>query len=234
MSAWGNYTERITRRGSTKRQAALNREISYIERKLPDNLSYNESVLIDGIEQNVAIVNSDNFNEKLIFSMPGEDIIHGGLVEWMDNRWLVTERDANTTLYTRARMVQCNHLLKWLDKDDVLHEQWCIVEDGTKLRRKPVRYSLACGKLYVKTIPLIAGTPLEPLCRNGAANSRRRYGLRIRRIGQSAAAPRTEGGSTTTPTAAVHPSGWKRGTLNRIMRHGEDIVCALRKRRERH
>lgn len=234
MSAWDTYEERIGRRGSTKRQAALNREISYIDRKLPENLSYNETVPIDGVEQNVAIINSDNLNEKMIYSLPGEDLVHGGLVEWMDNRWLITERDANTTLYTRARMVQCNHLLKWVDADDVIREQWCIVEDGTKLRRKPVRHSLAYGKLYVKTIPLIAGTPLEPLYRNGAANSRRRYGLRIRRIGKSAAAPRIEGGSTTTPGAAVHPSGWKWGTLNRITRHGEDIVCALRKRRERH
>ena len=132
MSAWDTYEERIGRRGSTKRQAALNREISYIDRKLPENLSYNETVPIDGIEQNVAIINSDNLNEKMIYSLPGEDLVHGGLVEWMDNRWLITERDANTTLYTRARMVQCNHLLKWVDADDVIREQWCIVEDGTK------------------------------------------------------------------------------------------------------
>lgn len=234
MSAWDTYALRSDARGNTKREASLKREISYINRKVPESLSYNENVSIDGTPQNVAIINSDNLNEKMIYSMPGEDIVHGGLVEWMDNHWLVTERDANTTLYTRARMVQCNHLLKWVDDFDTLHEQWCIVEDGTKLRRKPVRHSLACGKLHVKTIPLIAGTPLEPPCRNGAANSRKRHGMTIRRIGQSAAAPRTEGGSTTTPRAVVHPSGWKWGTLNRMMRHGEDIVCALRKRRECH
>lgn len=132
MSAWEMYEERIGRRGNTKRTAALNRETSYIERKLPENLSYNECVPIDGVEQNVAIINSDNLNEKMIYSMPGEDLVHGGLVEWMDNHWLITERDANTTLYTRARMIQCNHLLKWVDANDVIHEQWCIVEDGTK------------------------------------------------------------------------------------------------------
>lgn len=233
MSVWDAYSERSARRGSTKRDAAYNREVSYINRKLPDNLSYT-TVAIDGIEQDVAVINSDNLNEKMIFSLPGEDIVHGGLVEWMDNRWLVTERDANTTLYARARMVQCNHLLKWVDKDDIIREQWCIVEDGTKLRRTPVRHSLAYGKLYVKTIPLIAGNPLEPSYRNGTANSRIRHGVKTRRIGQSAAAPRTEGGSTTTAAAPVHPSGWKWGTLNRRLRHGEDIVCALRKRGECH
>lgn len=132
MGAWDNYSTRADMRGRTKRSADYNREVSYITRKLPDNLSYNEDVLIDGIPQNVAIINSDNLNEKMIFSLPGEDLVHGGLVEWMDNHWLITERDANTTLYTRARMIQCNHLLKWVDDHDIIHEQWCIVEDGTK------------------------------------------------------------------------------------------------------
>jgi len=132
MGVWDTYEMRSAARGRTARSASLNREVSYLRRKLPDNLSYNEHVPIDGVEQNVAIINSDNLNEKMIYSLPGEDIVHGGLVEWMDNRWLVTERDANTTLYTRARMVQCNHLLKWVDDLDMIHEQWCIVEDGTK------------------------------------------------------------------------------------------------------
>lgn len=132
MTAWDTYSMRADMRGGTKRQADYNREVSYLTRKLPDNLSYNEEVPIDGVPQNVAIINSDNLNEKMIFSLPGEDLVHGGLVEWMDNHWLITERDANTTLYTRARMVQCNHLLKWVDADDVIREQWCIVEDGTK------------------------------------------------------------------------------------------------------
>lgn len=132
MSAWDTYTLRSDARGNTKREASLKREVSYISRKVPESLSYNENVPIDGIPQNVTIINSDNLNEKLIYSLPGEDIVHGGLVEWMDNHWLVTERDANTTLYTKAKMIQCNHLLKWIDEFDTLHEQWSIVEDGTK------------------------------------------------------------------------------------------------------
>jgi hypothetical protein len=50
----------------------------------------------------------------------------------MDNYWLVTERDVNMTVYTRAKMVQCNHLLRWVSEDDKICEQWCIIEDGTK------------------------------------------------------------------------------------------------------
>ena len=126
------YEARINNIGSTKRGATIRREIHNIYTRLPENPSYTH-VTIDDVEQDVAIINSDNLDEKTILSLPGEDIKHGGLVYWMDNHWLVTERDANTTLYTRAKMLQCNYLLKWVDSEHVIHEQWCIVEDGTKL-----------------------------------------------------------------------------------------------------
>lgn len=131
MSAWDVYTDRIQALGGTKRNASLNRECRNIRNMLPHNLSFNR-VDIDGEEQDVAIVNSDNLTEKYVYSMPGEDIRHGSTIFWMDNYWLVTEKDANNTVYTRAKAVQCNYLLKWIDGEHQLQEQWCVVEDGTK------------------------------------------------------------------------------------------------------
>lgn len=138
MGVWDIYTKRVNVRGGTERNANKRREIIAIQNHLPDNLSYTD-VTIDDISQTVAIINSDNLNEKRIISMPGEDIRHGGLVYWMDNHWLITERDANTTIYTRGTMLQCNYLLKWVSDDDVIHEQWCVVEDGTKSRHAHMR-----------------------------------------------------------------------------------------------
>lgn len=131
MSVWDIYESRLGVRGSSKREAVKRQELKNIERHLPDNLSYT-TCTIDGVEQTVAIINSDNLNEKKILSLPGEDIRHGGLVEWMDQHWLVVERDANTTLYTHAKLLQCNYLLKWVTEENEIHEQWCAVEDGTK------------------------------------------------------------------------------------------------------
>lgn len=131
MGIWDDYQSRMEINGRTMREVALGREQQFLQRKLPSSLSYHQ-VTIDGIPQNVAIINSDNLNEKYIFSLPGEDIQHGGYVYWMDNYWLVTERDANTEVYTRAIMIQCNFHLNWIDRDGVLHNQWCIIEDGTK------------------------------------------------------------------------------------------------------
>lgn len=147
MSIWDVYEDRMNIRGITKRDAQLKREARAINRRLPDSLSYQEVIIHDlehgynipskgsapfAAVQNVAVIDSDNLNEKTIISMPGEDITHGALVRWMDNYWLVTERDANTTVYTTAKMIQCNHLLRWVSKEDKIIEQWCIVEDGTK------------------------------------------------------------------------------------------------------
>ena len=243
MSAIEEYRERIRAHGVTKRGAALQREIRQIDRHLRDNLSYQTVTLYDqahgynitspemqehAILQEVAIINSDNLNEKYIYSFPGDDVELGALIHWMDNYWLVAERDANTTVYTRAKLIQCNYLLRWVTDEDEICEQWCVIEDGTKLKRVTcTRNSLAYWKRCVKTTPLIAGTPLEPNDRNGAANSRRRYGLKIVGIGQSAAKLRTEEGSTTIPAAGIRTSVLKRGALNRHRRHGEDIVCAL-------
>lgn len=131
MNGWGLYEARMSIKGETKRQEHLNRERRYQDRKIRDSLSFH-TALVDDVEREVAIINTDNLNTKFIYSMPGEDIIAGSMVSWADNHWLVTERDANTEVYTRAKMIQCNFLLKWVDPDKVIHEQWCIIEDGTK------------------------------------------------------------------------------------------------------
>ena len=131
MSVWDIYQSRLNSIGSTKRGAQFRRERRYLSTKAPDSLSY-FTVDINGMSQNVTIVNTDNLNEKFIYSLPGEDIVPGGIVEWMDNFWLVTEKDAANELYARAKMTQCNYLLRWIDDESVIHEQWCIIEDGTK------------------------------------------------------------------------------------------------------
>ena len=151
MDIWGNYQTISEARGETKRDAALKREIHFLQSHSKDSLSHTTAV-VDGYEQEVTVINSDNLNEKSIISQPGENLRNGALVEWMDNYWLITEKDANTTIYTKCKMIQCNYLLKWVSKDGLIHEQWCIIEDGTKLMCMIHIYnSLAYWKRYVKT-----------------------------------------------------------------------------------
>lgn len=131
MSIWDSYESRITASGRSKRESVLRRELHMLSAKLSDSLSFH-SVEIDNAAYEVAITNSDNFSEKTIYSIQSDVVKGGGLVKWMNNHWLITESDANTEIYTKAKMHQCNYLLKWIDADGKTHEQWCIIEDGTK------------------------------------------------------------------------------------------------------
>lgn len=147
MGLWDVYESRANAHGRTRRQAELRKEQHRLFRQDKDTLSYHEAV-VDGETRNVVIVNSDNLNEKTMFSLPGEDFDCGTLVEWMENHWLITEKDANNEVYTKVKLLQCDYLLKWVDDDDVIHEQWCVVEDGTKLSHQ-FPHSKSCVKKYL-------------------------------------------------------------------------------------
>lgn len=131
MSVWDTYQSRLSARGETKRTVRVNRERSYLNRKLPDNLSYH-MVRVGGEERQLAVINSDSLDRKTICTMPGEDILGGTVVEWAGNHWLVVAKDANNELYTKASMLQCNYLLRWIAEDGIIVERWCVISDGTK------------------------------------------------------------------------------------------------------
>ncbi len=163
MNSWDNYQSRIEARGITKRQTTLNRETRALLNKVPENLSYHTARVYprekgygisrfdeEDLSMNLAIINSDNLDETTVCTLPGADIENGSLVHWMDCYWLVTERDYNTTIYTKAKMIQCNHLLRWITPDDKqIHEQWVVVEDGTKLSILSFRITkVVCQNIY--------------------------------------------------------------------------------------
>lgn len=131
MGVWDTYAARSALSGMNQREATLIRAKREINVKVRDNLSFTNAE-VDGVMRDVAIINTDNLNEKYILSMPDEDLHAGSIVDWFDNKWLITEKDANTTVYTRCKMLQCNYNLKWIDKCGTVHSQWCIIEDGTK------------------------------------------------------------------------------------------------------
>ena len=146
MNAWDAYRDRMSVRGLSRRDTHLNREIQSIQSHLPDSMSYTSAVIFDsdhcwnidkenlefGVKKDVIFINSDNLNEKMVMAMPGEEIENGSLLFWMDQYWLVVEQDANNTIYRRNKVLQCNYLLKWIDKNHRIYEQWCAIEDGTK------------------------------------------------------------------------------------------------------
>lgn len=131
MSAMDSYLARMQVNGEVQRAHVQRRTTEYLQRHLPDSLSYKNAV-IDGVERSVMILSSEDKNIKKINALPGEEIPHGGLVDWEENKWLITELDSDNTLYRKGSMKQCNYVLKWINDNDEIVERWCIVEDGTK------------------------------------------------------------------------------------------------------
>lgn len=132
MSAWDTYQARLNISGTTKRERALKHTQDYISHKITDSLSCHD-VLINGTSQTVTILNErESMALKKICALPGETLTHGGIVDFAESKWLITEIDANDEVYTVGRMQRCNYLLKWLNTEGKIVEKWCIVEDGTK------------------------------------------------------------------------------------------------------
>ena len=103
MGLWDVYRSRLNAQGGDRRGVALQRERQFLGRKIPNSLSYHH-VTIDGAERDLAVIDSDNLDTKTLCSMPGEDLPHGGIVEWMGNHWLIVTRDANNEVYTKGTM----------------------------------------------------------------------------------------------------------------------------------
>lgn len=116
---------------NASRNTWLTNTANWINNKLPASLSY-YTCIIDGEERNCGIVSSNNTDQKKIISMPGERLLCGSYVQWMDNTWLITQLEASYQLYQTAIMRQCNYLLRWVNDEGAVISRWVYAQDGTK------------------------------------------------------------------------------------------------------
>ena len=135
MDFWGTYERRLGASGDPggdpRRASSLSRAQAVMRRKIAASPSFYQ-VQTDGRKTNVVILDMEEFNQKRIVSMPGEKLIHGGIVEWNDSFWLITEVDMDNGVYDRGLIQRCNYLLRWIDDRGNVISKRCIVEDGTK------------------------------------------------------------------------------------------------------
>lgn len=131
MSGWDTYERYRDALGKTKCDMWVQNTRANYARKMIESPSF-RNVKINDIEQGVCIVHTAEMDQKKIYSLPGEHLEHGGLVDFADNKWLITEMDADNIIYDKGIMQQCNHILRWIGKDGSLKEKWCFVADGTK------------------------------------------------------------------------------------------------------
>lgn len=139
MGIWKTYEARLgvsdNYNDDPRRDASVDRARAVLRRKITASPSFHK-VRINGSEQGVSISDTEEMNIKTAFSMPGETLKHGAVVEWsdtgVDTFWLITDIDMSNGLYTRAKLQRCNYILKWIDDRGNVVSRWSIVEDGTK------------------------------------------------------------------------------------------------------
>lgn len=135
MSVWTQYANRITgapTQYDPQRNAKVDHTQMQMRRKLLNSLSYKKATL-HGVSFDIAVQNiRDDMNEKKIYSMPGENLPHGDIIEWNGDHWLITEVDSNYGLCAYGKMRRCNYFVRWLDDTGKVIGRWCVIEDGTK------------------------------------------------------------------------------------------------------
>lgn len=135
MNVWSTYEARFPQ-GNQDMDPRWNSAQDHIQsrmrRKLVSSLSY-KHVKYSGKDMQMAIIDvSNDFGTKKIFSMPGEILPHGSVIEWEDSHWLITEVNAHKELCSEGKMRRCNYYLKWVNSKGDIVGRWCVVEDGTK------------------------------------------------------------------------------------------------------
>ena len=136
MGVWDTYEARLGSADTPGDQARRNAKATHaqdrIRRKIADSLSY-KTVMVDGNEFKLSVADvTGDYTTKKIYSLPGEDLPHGSLVEWAEGIWLITEVDPHRELYNEGLMRRCNYYLRWIDDKGDIISRWCVVEDGTK------------------------------------------------------------------------------------------------------
>lgn len=131
MGVWDSYQARLECHGFPQREMW----VQHVQASIRDRLIASPScrtVTINGSPQLVSITHQPKMNIKKICALPGNSLTHGGIVDFANNKWLITQVDPDNEVYEKGIMQQCNHVLRWIGKDGLLKEKWCIVEDGTK------------------------------------------------------------------------------------------------------
>lgn len=125
------FNERVEKAGRTKRERIKNTLIHDINLKSPDTISYKD-VKINDVETQLTIVSGTMANKKNISSKCGEVFNVGDIVEYSDTKWLIMTADVDEEIYVRGSMQECNHRLRFQNKDREIVEYDCVIESASQ------------------------------------------------------------------------------------------------------
>ena len=155
MSYMDAYRDHLKRIGATGRDREINLIKRDLSRLAPNSAAY-KKISVDGKEQHVIMRSTDNYYTKELICMPGEHVAMGSLVDFVDAKWIVTERDFDDEIYGKSKMKMCNATLKWKAKDGTVYSYEGYADDATKYSEgtEGTRY-LRVGEFQLKVfIPM--------------------------------------------------------------------------------
>ncbi len=110
------YTARINLYGDTERERIKNRLEYNLSNRLNDGLSYKQ-VKLNGVDTQLIINSGTVPYNKTFTSLPGQKILAGDYIEWVNQIWLVYEADCDDEIYIDGSLRQCQHKIYWQATD---------------------------------------------------------------------------------------------------------------------
>jgi hypothetical protein len=125
---WDKYGSLLNVHGDTRRDRIISETKASIKKRAKSSPAY-KTVMVDGVEQNLVIVSSQDFSYKKITSLPDEQIHLGSMVDWANQKWLITSVDAEDEVHQRGQMYHCNVCLKWQNAEGNIISRFGVVEN---------------------------------------------------------------------------------------------------------
>lgn len=132
MSYQDKYIKRNKMYGDGLREVFINTTKRRIESSFKDSESYYSVKYLpfngktgEEIDLHSQIVDkSDIRDEKLLTTFYETPFTSGGIVDWKNDKWMVTLTDEMSDIYRRGAIRRCASQLKWIDDDGQLIEEW--------------------------------------------------------------------------------------------------------------
>lgn len=91
-----------------------------------DSIGY-ERALRNDKAQDFIFKSTEENNQFIVLTRPGEDINIGDILYWNKMHWLVRVKDFNAALFNRATIVCCNRQISWQNPDTgEIVTRWCL------------------------------------------------------------------------------------------------------------
>ena len=133
MSVWDTYLARINATGENRRERTISLAKRRLASQLPDHPSF-QLVQINGKEQGLAVLSTEDMHTKTICALPDEGFFIGDYISWQGLTWMVTDRLPEDPLYVKGEMAECNYSLRWIGTDGQAQELPCCSVDRTRYR----------------------------------------------------------------------------------------------------